>query len=91
MILFGTVNGLILFIGHCDYISLSSNFAFFPQHYLMDLHYTWDRGQLVTANDLIQFIGHCDLYLMVQWFCLISDRLFNGFTSYMGWSISWIL
>ena len=29
------------------------------------------------------FIGHCDLYFMVQWFCLISWRLFDVWTSYL--------
>ena len=29
-------------------------------------------------------VGHCDLYFMVQWFCLISWRLFSGWTSYFG-------
>ena len=27
-------------------------------------------------------VGHCDLYFMVQWFCLISWRLFDVWTSY---------
>ena len=29
-------------------------------------------------------VGHCDLYFMVQWFCLISWRLFAAWTSYFG-------
>ena len=29
-------------------------------------------------------IGHCDLYFMAQWFCLISWRLFDVWTSYFG-------
>ena len=29
-------------------------------------------------------VGHCDLYFMVQWFCLISWRLFDVWTSYFG-------
>ena len=28
--------------------------------------------------------GHCDLYFMVQWFCVISWRLFDVRTSYAG-------
>ena len=27
-------------------------------------------------------VGHCDLYFMVQWFYLISPRLFDGWVSY---------
>ena len=29
-------------------------------------------------------IGHCDPYFMVQWFCVISWRLFDVWTSYFG-------
>ena len=29
-------------------------------------------------------VGHCDLYFMVQWFCLISWRLFYIRTPYFG-------
>ena len=29
-------------------------------------------------------IGHYDLYFMVQWFCLISSRLFDVCISYFG-------
>ena len=29
-------------------------------------------------------VGHCDLYFMVQWFCLISCRLFDISTPYFG-------
>ena len=28
--------------------------------------------------------GHCDLYLMVNWFCVISGQLFDVWTSYFG-------
>ena len=34
--------------------------------------------------DLKIFVAHCDLYFMVQWFCLISWKLFSGWTSYFG-------
>ena len=34
--------------------------------------------------DLKINIGHYDLYVMVQWFCLISWRLFDVRTSYFG-------
>ena len=36
------------------------------QHYLMDLHHTWDSGLVDIANDLIPFIGHCDLYFIAR-------------------------
>ena len=29
-------------------------------------------------------VGHCDLYSMVQWFCLISWRLFDAWTLLLG-------
>ena len=32
--------------------------------------------------DLKINVGHCDLYFMVQWFCLISPSLFDGWVSY---------
>ena len=32
--------------------------------------------------DLKINVCHCDLYFMVQWFCLISPRLFDGWVSY---------
>ena len=34
--------------------------------------------------DLKINVGHCDLYFMVQWFCLISWRLFDIWTLYFG-------
>ena len=34
--------------------------------------------------DLKINVGHCDLYVMGQWFCLISWRLFDVWTSYFG-------
>ena len=30
------------------------------------------------------FVAHCDLYFMVEWFCLISWKLFSDWTSYFG-------
>ena len=33
-------------------------------------------------------VGHCDLYFMVQWFCLISWRLFDVWTPYLGLWVS---
>ena len=49
----------------------------------------WDY-ESVTYNpmfDLKIFVGHCDLYFIVQWFCLISWRLFDLWTSYF-WIMS---
>ena len=34
--------------------------------------------------DLEINVGQCDLYFMVQWFCLISWRLFDIWTPYFG-------
>ena len=34
--------------------------------------------------DLKTKVGHCDLYFMVHWFCLISRRLFDVWTSFFG-------
>ena len=34
------------------------------------------------AFDLKINVGHCDLYLMVQWFCLLTWRIVDVWTSY---------
>ena len=34
-------------------------------------------------------VAHYDLYFMVQWFCLISWKLFSGWTSYFGIMTVW--
>ena len=34
--------------------------------------------------DFKRNVGHCDLYFMVHWFCLISWRLFDVWTSLLG-------
>ena len=39
-------------------------------------------SQYDTTFDLKINVGHCDLYFIVQWFCLISWRLFDVWTSY---------
>ena len=49
------------------YISWSSDFAICLQDYLM-----YDQTFDLKIN-----VGHCDLYFIVQWFCLISWRLFE--------------
>ena len=36
------------------------------------------------THDLKINVGHCDLYFMVQWFCIISWRLFHVWTSSLG-------
>ena len=43
-----------------------------------------DQSWYDTIFDLKINVGHCDLYFMVQWFCLISWKLFSGWTSYFG-------
>ena len=37
----------------------------------------------ITFNLKIN-VGHCDLYFMVQYFCLISWKLFDIWTPYFG-------
>ena len=39
-------------------------------------------GQYDLKFDLKINVCHCDLYFMVHWFCLISQRLFDGWVSY---------
>ena len=41
-------------------------------------------SQYDLTCDLKINVGHCDLYFMVQWFYLISRRLFDIWTSYFG-------
>ena len=45
----------------------------------------WDYESVngTTFNLKIK-VGHCDLYFIVQWFCLISWRLFDIWTPYFG-------
>ena len=38
----------------------------------------------MSQYDLKINVGHCDLYFMVQWFCLISWRLFDVWTPLFG-------
>ena len=49
---------------------------------LMYEHHTLGLSQYDPMSDLKIFIGHCDLYFIVQWFCLISWRLFDVWTLY---------
>ena len=41
-------------------------------------------NQYDPTFDLKVNVGHCDLYSMVQWFCLISWRLFDVWTILFG-------
>ena len=41
-------------------------------------------SQYDTTFDLKINVGHCHQYFMVQWFCLISWRLFDIWTPYFG-------
>ena len=47
--------------------------------------------QYGTIGDLIILVDHYDLYFMVQWFCLTSSTLFDGFTAYLGYWFSMTL
>ena len=40
-------------------------------------------SQYDVMFDLKINVGHCNLYFMAQWFCLISWRLFDVWTSYL--------
>ena len=65
------------------HISRSTDFALYLEDYLMYEHHTlglWVWPDVWPQNN----VGHCDLYFMVQWFCLISWRLFDAWTSYFG-------
>ena len=44
----------------------------------------WDYYSVYPTFDLKINLGCCDLHFMVQWFCLISWRLFDVWTSYFG-------
>ena len=41
-------------------------------------------GRYDQAFDLKVNVSHYDLYFMVQWFCLVSWRLFDVWTSLFG-------
>ena len=44
----------------------------------------WDYESVWPRFDLRINVGHCDLYFMVQWFCLVSWRLFDVWTPLFG-------
>ena len=53
----------------------------------MYVHHTlgnWEYESYDPTFDLKINVGHCDLYSMVQWFCLISWRLFDVSNYYLG-------
>ena len=68
------------------YISWSSDFALYLEDSLMYVHHTSGLWVSMTRCLTSKHVGHCDLYFMVQWFCLISWKLFSGWTSYF-WSL----
>lgn len=57
----------ILLVDLLTCIPWISDFAFWYEHCLIDLHHTWDNGS-VWLNNLILFVSHCDLSFMVHWF-----------------------
>ena len=48
-----------------------------------------DYGLYDPMFDLKINVRHCDQYFMVQWFCLISPRLFDWWVSYFQIMIVW--
>ena len=70
------------------HISLSRDFALYLEDYLMYEHHTLGLWVSITPTFNLKInVGYCDLYFMVQWFCLISWRLFDIWTSYF-WIMS---
>ena len=64
------------------YISWSSNFAFYLENHLMYKTQTLWLWVSMTTFDLKINVGPCDLHFMVQWFCIVSPRLVDGWVSY---------
>ena len=70
------------------YILWPSDFALYLKDYLMYVYHTLGVWISTTSRD-VTFdlkinVGHCDLYSMVQWFCLISWRLFDAWILLFG-------
>ena len=65
------------------YISWSCDFALYLEDDVW-MSFFGIMSQYDPTIDLKISVGHCDLYFMVQWFCLISWRLFDVWTSYFG-------
>ena len=67
------------------HILWSSDFALYLEVCLMcDHRYLGLLSQYDPMFDLKINVGHCDLYFLVQWFCIISWKLFDVWTSYFG-------
>ena len=64
------------------FISRSSDFLYILKTFLYIKTFFRIMSQYGTTFDLKINVGHCDLYFMVQWFCLISWRLFDVWISY---------
>ena len=45
---------------------------------------TWCMNIIIWDYDSVWPKNNCDLYFMAQWFCIISWRLFDVWTSYFG-------
>ena len=84
-------------VGYCDLYVMFQWFAIYPEDCMMSEHHTLGLWVSMTTFDLKISVGHCDLYFMVsdcrygvspenypEWFCLISSRLFDVWTSYFG-------
>ena len=69
-----------------SYISWSSDIALYFEDYLMYEHHTMGLWVSIWPNVWPQNICRrlWPVYIMVQWFCLISWKLFSGWTSYFG-------
>ena len=63
------------------YIPWSSDFAWYLGDYDGCSSNFWIMSQCDSTFDFKINVGHSDLYFTVQWFCLISGRLFDGWTS----------
>ena len=70
------------------FISWSSDFALYIEDYLLHEHHSLGLWVSMTQHLTSKTnVGNCDLYFMVQWFCLISWRLFDIWTPYF-WIMS---
>ena len=68
-----------------------SAWPIFHVQWIWILKTIWCMNIIVRDNESVWYdiwpkinVGHCDLYFMVQWFCLISWRLFDVWTSLFG-------
>ena len=73
------------------YISWSGDFTLYLENYLMDKCHNWNIG-FVWCKDLSQkCMWVSDLHFMVQWFCLISWRHFDGRMLYWWYCVIWAI